>query len=68
MAEWISVKESLPEPGVEVLTYRARNGCLEVGRITYGRWWGEHYKNPITHWMPIPDAPKMVRGDNDDPA
>jgi hypothetical protein len=63
MAEWISVKDYLPEPHVDVLTYRAKNGYMEVVHRTKNRWWCEHKSNPITHWMHLPDAPKGVSED-----
>lgn len=61
---WISVKERLPEKGVEVLT-RDRYGNIR-NRSLYvfsnetkvfrpdGLFPGKH----ITHWMPMPEAPE----------
>lgn len=57
VAKWISVKEKLPEPGVDVLTYREGNDFYEVCYRVRGRWVGESKGNPITHWMPIPAFP-----------
>lgn len=61
--EWISVKDRLPEDGIRVLTY-ADNGAMFAATHNDG-WYvdtGEYYyASPlaiITHWMPLPDAPK----------
>lgn len=61
---WISVKERLPEKGVEVLTRdiygKIRNRSLHVLRDGTNMFWpdrlfpGKH----ITHWMPLPEAPE----------
>lgn len=65
MAEWISVKDRLPEVRVPVLTY-GRKGAVGIGFIQptsvtpdgkvyfYPRY-GDHLP---THWMPLPEPPK----------
>ena len=58
MAEWFSVKEKLPEPYVDVLTYRAKNGYFEVAHRLKSRWWCESRRNHVTHWMPLPEPPE----------
>ena len=69
--EWISVDERLPEQCVPVLVYKNRNseayGNMETEKIEKGRWRGSCGKfitcgEFITHWMPLPKAPKMKGG------
>ena len=52
MAEWISVKERLPEDGKYVLAYSADDDFMKVeARHHFGVF-------QITHWMPLPEPPK----------
>lgn len=67
MAEWISVKERLPENGVKVLVYSAENkNDYEIGAYsdTYSGFFVRQfcYEN-ITHWMPLPRTPKERGGE-----
>ena len=58
VAEWISVKDRLPEPNTRVLVY-AKQGCyinLRVDYICNGGIW--FYSMMVTHWMPLPELPK----------
>ena len=56
MSEWISVKDRLPEPWVEVLVYRGEDWTVVSCEVdTNGKWL--HFFN-ITHWMPLPEPPK----------
>jgi Protein of unknown function (DUF551) len=65
MSEWISVKDRLPETGDDVLVW-LDHGCeLASYLIPYG--WQSEFINwlewaacrvNITHWMPLPEAPK----------
>lgn len=51
-ADWISVKDRLPEDGERVLV-------TECGRVfveRFDRLLG--FDTPTTHWMPLPDPPK----------
>ena len=62
MDNWISVDDELPEDGKEVLVYRNNYGCRI--EIYYEGFWGvdnlmEKFY-PVTHWQPLPDAPKGV--------
>lgn len=64
MSEWISVKERLPEYGQPVLVARpGRAGEVKVeqgSRNVGGRWkvYGSLVKR-ATHWLPIPEPPKL---------
>ena len=58
--KWISVKERLPEPEKDVLV-------LWLGRHVRVGWYSEEcndwkvdagFTNDVTHWMPLPEAPK----------
>lgn len=52
---WISVKDSLPEPCLNVLIYD-ENGETEIDAIgSDGEWMGW---NAVTHWRPLPEPPK----------
>jgi hypothetical protein len=67
---WIPVTERLPEVGEEFVLVcvngRYHNikfaGAAEIAMYDEDGWWIEAYpewKNPrVTHWMPLPDAPK----------
>lgn len=62
MAEWISVKNRLPEEHTEVLAYDGRNVWLAW--LSDNTWDSDigNLGNDITHWIPIPEPP---RGEND---
>ena len=58
MSEWISVKDRLPEDGLEVLVFCDGRICV---MDMYGTdWWCEGYHwdgDRPTHWMPLPEPP-----------
>lgn len=69
MSEWISVDDDYPESGQNVLTYNP-TGPVTYGIRQFvehnehymwdGEVVGRHYllrQYPITHWIPLPDAP-----------
>lgn len=58
MSNWISEKKEKPEPGTEVLVYRAKTGYMEVSERLKTKWRHDTPRNPITHWMPLPEPPK----------
>ena len=67
--KWISVKDTLPEPGTDVLTYvqvaddESRIGAAHFDR---GVWWDAIFNvacEAVTHWMPLPKPPNEERGD-----
>lgn len=58
--KWIPVSERMPENDVSVLTF---DGMYKrVHHAMYGHWqcWEPE---KITHWMPLPAAPKEVKGE-----
>lgn len=64
---WIPVTERLPVPGERVLA--ARDGVFVgesylsesgVWRRYYGALWVLLGCAPVTHWMPLPDAPEVT--------
>lgn len=67
MAEWISVKERLPEQNQRVLVCGVRGG-VQICRYWENRDYGgglqymffTNKQRPITvtHWMPLPEPPK----------
>jgi hypothetical protein len=54
---WISVDERLPEMHEDVLCLCGRSVEIDF-RCSDDTWCGVH-NNPITHWMPLPEPPKM---------
>lgn len=71
MAEWISVKDRLPENGVYVLVCGPRGG-IQLAQMRGDRcdhryiWWkayGTRKFTTCTHWMPLPEPPKEVTDD-----
>lgn len=62
--EWIKIEsdKNLPPEGKEVLcVYRGYQVCVASRDSDLGKWdSGDEYINKeyITHWMPMPDAPK----------
>ena len=56
--KWINVNEHLPEPHKDVVTY---DGFFMGVDFMYndGTWSKQRkYIRAITHWMPLPEAPK----------
>lgn len=54
---WIPVEERLPEDMVDVLLYG--EGRYGMGVLSCGWWCCEDFDGKhITHWMPLPEAPK----------
>ena len=63
--EWISVNDRLPEAGGYVVCIAKRNPFSRfmpmVARIEKNGWVNpitEQYISEVTHWMPMPTAPK----------
>ena len=59
-SKWIPVTERLPETDARVLVWVGENRCnfpmIDTDRIHNGRW--VRWDGYITHWMPLPEAPK----------
>ena len=58
VSKWISAKKEKPEPGTEVLVYRAKTGYMEVSERLKTKWRFDSERNPITHWMHLPEPPE----------
>lgn len=63
--KWVSVEERLPEAHHSVLCYCPQNNCTYTA-VWNGKAWIhfgasiEPVFYPVTHWMPLPEAPKEV--------
>lgn len=62
MSEWISVEERLPEREGKYLTYTTRR-TVEISSF-YPFYLNDkpQFDYWITHWMPLPETPKMKGG------
>lgn len=61
-SEWISVDEALPKQWETVLV--CCEGEVSVDFISSSGRWYEHYVHEmVTHWMPLPQPPKMRKED-----
>ena len=71
-SEWISVDERLPDKFGKYLVYRKSHYASYVDILAYDTnrsvWyffdseWGDCEVDNVTHWMPLPEAPKMKGG------
>ena len=61
-SKWISVEERLPHWSDGKVLVFTQYGFSICERTVNGRWKGQH-ANWITHWMPLPEAPKMKGGE-----
>lgn len=61
--KWISVRERLPEPGQEILAVVGHTAAEPYTITTF--FWDATFDNwaRITHWMPLPEPPKMYAAD-----
>lgn len=60
--EWISVEERLPERNGRYLTHCKIEGQSLVCILYYCKVGGFN-EGMVTHWMPLPEPPKMKGGD-----
>ena len=58
--EWISVDERLPEQANHYLTVSEEGIYV---RFYSSEWGWNHDFGEVTHWMPLPEAPKMKGGE-----
>ena len=66
-SEWISVEERLPETNKKFLVCYS-NGSMDIAKYIrvdgFELWFEETtFTKHITHWMPLPEAPKMKGGE-----
>lgn len=66
--EWISVDERLPEHLQKILIYDEFQKMTVATYIVYSKGGGDwstpvRINGKITHWMPLPEAPKMKGGE-----
>ena len=63
MAEWISVKDRMPEKGSSVLIYSKEGKRAEGTYMGGGRWMQYRWSCyvTVTHWMPLPEPPEVKR-------
>lgn len=63
MSEWISVREQMPEEGVDVLIhgyiYFERKG-IDVDHVDESGNFFRYDKKEVEYWMPLPAPPKEV--------
>ena len=76
MAEWISVKERLPEDGVFVLVCNDDNHMMVAKYESEVLGWYYKYTNydfdvwenaeqgPVCYWMPLPEPPEEGGGED----
>lgn len=68
MAEWISVKDRLPESkGQYIVAYhpcywnnvQENTICVGMDSFMGKTRWAKNKFQRVTHWMPLPEPPKM---------
>ena len=61
MAEWISVKDRLPEPEKHYCLVKTTWGAHHIAYFDYdeNKWFSNYGLTlNVTHWMPLPEPPK----------
>jgi len=68
--QWISVKDRLPEIGVDVLISYGGLPFYHLAFLTHNgdiKWFNGNHSNTeyslddVTHWMPLPEPPKDAK-------
>ena len=66
---WIPCSDRLPEKNDQWVLCLCVSGAIEVLKFDYTMWnWDAQYpgrcymENYVTHWMPLPQLPKEVQG------
>ena len=59
---WISVEERLPKQWESVLVCCGDEDEIGTDFIASNGRWYEHIHDTVTHWMPLPEPPKMKGG------
>lgn len=55
--KWISVKDRLPKDNGHYLVWCGYS-CEIAFYMDWCNEWNVKNRNPITHWMPLPEPPK----------
>lgn len=65
LKQWIPAAERLPAPNTTVLTYQKAlvagkrdHFVVDFQSEGYGDWYRCDGYHAVTHWMPLPEAPK----------
>ncbi len=59
--KWISVEDSLPDEGLDVLCI-SEEGCMSIEKRRYGKkeiYCDQTDSGYATHWQPLPNPPKI---------
>ena len=59
--KWIPVTERLPEKKGSYITYNSNNRYRQTHITPFDQeddYWRLVWENNVTHWMPLPEAPK----------
>lgn len=68
MTNWIKCSERLPEMETDVIVSKV-NGHIRIGFLAYGHQWCVRpgsWPIEVTHWQPLPEAPKDEYPDDDE--
>lgn len=60
--KWISIEEQLPPNNIDIIMFHDVLG-IYTGYVLNGEYYfyayGEPFYNHVTHWMPLPEPPKI---------